>query len=127
MQHINPETCESNSTKKTTFGKFGGRPKGAYSKVSPKIRARILRDFQANVPISLIARQSKVSRCWVYHVLKQEGITGNKTDENNCENNYFSEEGIGGNNTDENNCENNYFSEEGIGVNKKKQPPSGNQ
>lgn len=52
---------------------LGGRPRGAYSKVSPRDRTRMVREFHDNVPIAEMARHYKISRGYVYIILREEG------------------------------------------------------
>jgi transposase-like protein len=55
------------------FGrKFGGRPRGAWSKVSPQARQAIIRFLIDGVPVSTIARKFKISRQYVYVLWRRE-------------------------------------------------------
>lgn len=71
MQDRTPETLSIQ-----THGKcLGGRPKGAWSKCSPKVRNQIARLYLTRVPVSTIARQVKISRGYVYVILKEMKIS----------------------------------------------------
>lgn len=56
-------------------GKFwGGRPKGAWSKVSPQCRKVICKEYLDKTPVATIARSVNLCRKHVYTILKEEGL-----------------------------------------------------